>query len=370
MRNQPGLADESFVESPPTASPEGGFASGAHLADPGAHEALPAKDARTRALGRAERLGLDVRQLRFLSALLRTQSITLAGKSTGQSQPTASRTYQRLKTALADPLVVRTGNVAVLTPFAQALERHVGEAVKAIDAMFAAIPFDPASDERTFNVAVSEFVGMKTLWPALADMKRLAPSSSLSIHGWDAGTIERLEKGGIDFALHVSPVLPPAFHSRSLLKAKYALVCPQAHPLAAKSWTEGIKLLQASARFMHFGLRIADSHWQSTRSLYAEAGLEPPPIAFESERLIGSPETVLADDLVAIVPGDLAREWVGAGPYAVIPIQAPQLSLEYRLVWHGRVHRHPANAWARSVIVQALAAVASPSKMPRSTAGA
>ena len=50
----------------------------------------------------------DLNLMRFLDALIRTQSVTRSGEHLGLSQPAASRTMSKLRATLNDPLLVRT----------------------------------------------------------------------------------------------------------------------------------------------------------------------------------------------------------------------------------------------------------------------
>ncbi len=301
-----------------------------------------------------DRLGLEIGHLRFLSALIRTRSVTQAGEATGLSQPTASRTYRRLRAALADPILVRVGNASVRTPFADSLESAVDHALQAIEAIFRGLAFDPQTTHTTFDIAACEFGHAPATWVALSEMRRLAPLARIRLHPWAADTIERLARGGIDFAIHGNVPLPPAFHSRALFRDKYAIVCTGTHALASRPWRDGAELLRAASAYPHFGLHLADGSQHSTHALYAAAQIDPPSITVESGQVFARADAILRDELVAIMPCNAAKEWARATGYAVLPVCDARLSFEYRLIWHERVHRDPANTWARKVVQHAM----------------
>lgn len=70
---------------------------------------------------------LDLNLLPVLDALLETHSVTESGRRLGLSQPAVSRALARLRAALDDELLVRTGRVMVPTPRALALQQPLRE---------------------------------------------------------------------------------------------------------------------------------------------------------------------------------------------------------------------------------------------------
>ena len=61
---------------------------------------------------------LDLNLLRVFDALFRTRSVTLAAEQTGMQQSSMSGALKRLRTALNDPLFVKSGAGMVPTAFA------------------------------------------------------------------------------------------------------------------------------------------------------------------------------------------------------------------------------------------------------------
>jgi DNA-binding transcriptional LysR family regulator len=66
------------------------------------------------------------------------------------------------------------------------------------------------------------------------------------------------------------------------------------------------------------------------------------------------PALIEASDLVATVPARLARRW---GPrVAVLPPPCEVPGFSVAMAWHPRAHPHPAHAWLRETLREALAA--------------
>ncbi len=82
--------------------------------------------------------GLDLNLLPPLEALLRRRNVTHAAQDVGLSQPAMSRALSRLRSLLADPLLVRGHHGLVLTPKAQALVPLLSVAVADLKDLFRA----------------------------------------------------------------------------------------------------------------------------------------------------------------------------------------------------------------------------------------
>src|SRR5690606_15536094 len=92
---------------------------------------------------------LDIRQLRVLRALLAHNSVSRAAVALGQSQPAVSATLKKLRAAIGDPLLVRSGAAMVPTERAQAIAGTLDTILAGFDTLTAPPPpFDPATATR------------------------------------------------------------------------------------------------------------------------------------------------------------------------------------------------------------------------------
>jgi DNA-binding transcriptional LysR family regulator len=57
-------------------------------------------------------------------------------------------------------------------------------------------------------------------------------------------------------------------------------------------------------------------------------------------------------DLVAIVPGMLAEEYVSHVPIKVLPMPVPVPPFDLRVYWHERYHHDAPIRWLRNVFVE------------------
>lgn len=110
---------------------------------------------------------LDLNLLLVLQALLTEVSVSRGAEVAGLSQPAASRALARLREHFHDELLVRSGNGMILTARAQALRSPLAKAIDAVaQVVTAPPPFHPATCQRTFRVATTDYA-LATVLPAL-----------------------------------------------------------------------------------------------------------------------------------------------------------------------------------------------------------
>src|SRR5215467_6079431 len=105
-----------------------------------------------------------------------------------------------------DELLVRVGREYVLTPFARDLVEPVNSIIAGIEQTLAHRPtFDPATEQRHFSIAMSDYAILILLDPLLQHIGEVAPGVRVHIHPLmldSAATM--LRPGGVD--LVITPV--------------------------------------------------------------------------------------------------------------------------------------------------------------------
>jgi DNA-binding transcriptional LysR family regulator len=298
---------------------------------------------------------LDLRQLRFLLALLRCGSITQAGEICGMSQPAASRTVARLRTQLGDPLLVRTRSGFALTARAQALESSLDRSLMLLDRAFSPTSFDPARACRAFRLASTDY-GVATVAKRL--LPRLgtdAPSVSLNFDPWAAQTLDRLEQGKLDFALYTDDAIPAEFHYRTLFKEHYALLGPAVHPLWDRIGPGDVDkaALREASEYPHFAVRYLSGVEHETDDIYRNLELPRPLFRLEVPYFSFGAQVIAEAGLLAILPARVLSSWPPTPQVTVRTVAVESLGFEYRLIWHERAHRDDGCIWLRTLIAQA-----------------
>src|SRR3954468_18615024 len=102
---------------------------------------------------------LDLNLLIALRALISERHVTRAAARVKLTQPAMSHTLARLRSALGDPILVRTRSGMMLTDRAQELaeplERIMADVARVLAPSRA---FDPALATRSFRVATTDYV--------------------------------------------------------------------------------------------------------------------------------------------------------------------------------------------------------------------
>ncbi|MBL8680923.1 MAG: LysR family transcriptional regulator [Myxococcales bacterium] len=169
--------------------------------------------------------GLDLNLLLLLDALLEEKSVTRAGARVGASQPAVSRGLARLREALEDPILVRSGRAMLLTPKAAALAPSLRRALRELGSIFdGSASFDPASCTRTFTLAAPEYVERVLIAPLIAALRDEAPHASWVVRAATLSVVPMAETGDVDLGVVATGTEAPGLLRRLLWTDGYTLV--------------------------------------------------------------------------------------------------------------------------------------------------
>ncbi|MET1115441.1 MAG: LysR family transcriptional regulator [Comamonas sp.] len=188
---------------------------------------------------------LDLNLLRVFDEVMAERSLTRAAHKLAITQPAVSNAMRRLREALDDELLVRHGQGVQPTPRALALWPAVRGALNQLQQTLAPDPFDPATANTTFVLAMADATA-STLVPALyAIMEREAPGITLRVLPLTTRDPRQLLEGGeADIAVGYFPAVLAdltareqsgdvvGFESRRLYASAYICVMREGHPLA------------------------------------------------------------------------------------------------------------------------------------------
>ena len=91
---------------------------------------------------------LDIRQLRTLHYLLREQNVSRVADQLGVTQQAVSDQLKKLRITFNDRLFIRRGNGIAPTPFAEALQPKVINALNALEQLVEPLVFDPGHGQQ------------------------------------------------------------------------------------------------------------------------------------------------------------------------------------------------------------------------------
>ncbi|POM23719.1 Nodulation protein D 2 [Actinomadura rubteroloni] len=290
---------------------------------------------------------LDFNLLVALDVLLEEESVTGAAARLHLSGPAMSRTLGRIRRALGDPVLVRSGRGMVPTPRALAMRAEVRDVVRRAAGIFGSDErVDPGTLEASFTVQAEEGTIAVVAGPLLERLAREAPGVTLRFLGEGPRDTHRLRRDTVDLEVGVINGTPET-STRPLLEERFVAVMRPGHPLAGDApltaWAAAAQLATS---------RRGRTHGPIDDALAAE-GLR--------RRLVCSvpdAHTALAvvagSDLVAFALERLHRRLVDRlGLVAVVPpLELPPCVLE--MAWHVRYDADAAHAWLRGIVRDAV----------------
>lgn len=188
---------------------------------------------------------LDLNLLRVFDEVLAERSLTRAARNLSLTQPAVSNAIQRLRDALGDELVQRSGQGIEPTPRALALWPAVRDALRQLQASLAPSSFDPLSADNTFVLAMADATAAM-LVPGLIDIvESEAPGISLRVVPLNTRDPRRLLDDELaDLAIGFFPAVSAdltareqggkavPFEHHRLYDGTYVCVMRKDHPLA------------------------------------------------------------------------------------------------------------------------------------------
>jgi DNA-binding transcriptional LysR family regulator len=183
--------------------------------------------------------GLDLNLLVALDALLTTRSVSRAAEQLNLSQPALSAALGRIRDFFGDPMLVAKGKRMYPTAYAEALFPQVREALVGIEALIStSTDFDPATSNRTFRLAASDYIVVALLAPLIARLAHSAPGIRIETLMPGDDSIAQLQEGKLDLM-----VAPEEFVSRDhpadlLAEEQHLVVGWKENPLFASPLTE------------------------------------------------------------------------------------------------------------------------------------
>lgn len=278
-----------------------------------------------------------------LTLLLKTKSVSGTALALGVSQPSVSRSLSQLRTALKDPLLVRSGTGMSRTRRGEELVGRLADWMATTSALLVEERFDPARVERRFRVATTDFGVMSVLLPAMAALRAEAPAIGIDIVPLSHATHRALAEGDIDLAISGLDHDPSQLHRALLFEDEFVCVTLADHPLAGSD--EPVPL-DAFLAHSHLSLTVSEAELDRvTMSLGPNAASRK--IAASLPYFSLAPDMLAAGDLVMVLPSRAADRFEAGQGLATRPAPAELGVLQYWLLWHERSHRDPASRWLR-----------------------
>jgi DNA-binding transcriptional LysR family regulator len=267
-----------------------------------------------------------------------------------------SHALSRLRTLLADPLLVRSGRAMVPSAHASAIKAQVHALIEELGRVLAPPqPPEMRRLERTFRIFASDYV-LLMLGHALDEIGReQAPRIVLGFLPNSSRDADLLREGLADLAVGVYGRLPPELRTQNLFDERLVCVVRQDHPdvgqRLGKKRFAALEHIQVAPRGRPGGV-VDDA--------LAREGLRRR-VTRMVPFFLSALHMVAESDHVLTVPERVAR---ATAPRFGLRVLEPPIELApyaIRQIWHPRNDSDPAHRWLRASL--ATIARAGPSKL-------
>jgi DNA-binding transcriptional LysR family regulator len=301
---------------------------------------------------------LDLNLLAVIEAIMLEGNVTRAAASLSMSQPAVSNALRRARKLTHDQLFLKVANGVQPTSRMLAIWPELHRSLAVIRASIAPEHFDPRTDPTSFRISITDSLAAEAVSAITLKLHDKSPYARIafSFHT-NANSLEGIERGTLDGAVGMFPSLPRDIHVQGLRTDHYVCVMRSGHPLAKQmSLDEFVAASHVLVTPSGMDLGVIDG-WLSLHG-------RTRPVTVVVNHFADALRIVAESDLLTCVPESFVKGH-GRPPVAERGLAIRDLPFEteklvYKLVWHERVHTHPAHQWFRTLVSEVCAtAVAS-----------
>jgi LysR family transcriptional regulator, nod-box dependent transcriptional activator len=302
----------------------------------------------------AMRLGhFDLNLFVTLDALLDTCSISRASERLHIGASATSSALGRLREHFGDELLVQVGRRMELTPLAHSLREPVRDILLRSGATLATRQhFEPLTAQRRFVFNASDYATTVLLSPLAQMLESCAPGISLDIVGLGDSSVERLERGDVDFAIYPERNASEAHPREALLDETYSCVVWTGHhlPAGGLSFEHYMAGRHVAAQFGNQRIATFESWFMETHGVARK-------VVVTASSFNALPSLVVGTQRIATVHTRLAQMYARLLPLRVLPAPFDIPTLKLVMQWNRHSNHDASHMWLREQLCR-MAAVA------------
>jgi DNA-binding transcriptional LysR family regulator len=300
---------------------------------------------------------LDLNLLRVFDQVMTDRNLTRAARNLAMTQPAVSNALNRLREALGDRLVTRSGYGVEPTQRALALWPAVSDALRQLEASIAPGDFTASEATNTFVLAMADATAAE-LMPGLVEIiERDAPGVSMrTVPLTTRDPRKLLDEGQIDLAVGFFPAVLAdltaqaqagglaAFDHQRLYHGEYVCVMRRGHPLASGPLT-----LKRYCEAHHLLVTFSGRPFGFIDEALASLGRKRR-ILLTVNQFFTAGRVVATSDLLTVLP----RHFLGVTGIASelvlreLPFEVPTVHVDS--LWHRRQGQRSDHAWLRLAV--------------------
>ena len=306
---------------------------------------------------------LDLNLLRVLDAVMAERSLTRAAHKLSLTQPAVSNALRRLREALGDDLVRRTGAGMEPTPRALALWPVVQAALAQLEAAFVPEDFVPAQARNTFVLAMADATAAALLPCMVGILATEAPGVAVRVLPLSTRDPRRLlDEEVVDLAIGYFPTVltdlaaqrqageAVAYAYQRVYSGEYACLMRKDHPLASVPLS-----LDAYCAARHLLVSFSGRPYGFTDEALAALGRERH-IVLTVNQFFTAERVVARSDLLTVLPLNFFGVTGLDGELVWRPLPLPLPTVHVDALWHLRRRAGAAHEWLRAVVARAASA--------------
>lgn len=311
---------------------------------------------------------LDLNLLRVFDEVMSERNLTRAADNLAMTQPAVSNALRRLREALQDDLVRRSGYGIEPTPKAVALWPAVRSALTQLRDSIAPGQFDPATASDTFMLAMSDATAAKLMPAVVHTLNTQAPGVSLRVLPLTTRDPRRLlETHEADMAIghfpgvmaelaavHLQEALP-SYAFQRLYSGRYVVVMRREHPMASLPGLSFDDYCNARHLLVSFSGKPFGFVDEALRMLGRQRR-----VVMTVNQFFTAGRVVASSDLLTVLPAHFV-DTTGMGRALVVrelPLKVPEVHVD--ALWHRHHSQSPPHQWLLQTMARsALAAPAS-----------
>ena len=305
---------------------------------------------------------LDLNLLRVFDEVMAAKNITRAAETLAMTQPAVSNALRRLREALNDELVTRSGYGITPTPRAIALWPAVREALANLQSSISPDTFDPATSKHSFVLAMADATAAVLIPPLIRHLEASAPQINLRmvpLTTRDPRAV--LLAGEIDLAIGFFPAVvasigmqtmqtgaPDSFAHTQLYSGEYVCVMRRDHPLAV-NLVEQPLTLDAYCAAKHLLVSFSGRPFGFIDEALAAVNRKRR-IVLTVNQFFTAGRVVASSDLLTVMPRHFLASTGISDEFAVVDLPFNKPSVHVDMVWHRRNNVVAAQQWLRDAV--------------------
>jgi DNA-binding transcriptional LysR family regulator len=300
---------------------------------------------------------LDLNLLRVFDQVMAERNLTRAARNLAMTQPAVSNALGRLRDALGDKLVSRSGYGVEPTPRALAIWPAISDALRQLESSITPGDFVASSATNTFMLAMADATAAELIPGLVEILERDAPGVSIRVVPLTTRDPRRLlDEGQVDLAVGFFPAVLAdltaqaqagglaAFDHQRLYVGEYVCVMRKGHPLASGPMTLN-RYLKAHHLLVSFSGRPFGFIDEALASLGRQRR-----VVLTVNQFFTAGRVVANSDLLTVLPRHfvsvtgMAHDLVLRElPFDVQPVHVDAL-------WHRRQGQRSDHAWLRLAV--------------------